>query len=264
MAAALLTAVPHWALEPLRNVSTRGLDELRFRLEQTTAIANTAVCVQTRQAGKLVWLAPPWRPETPPRSDDAAVCAGHTKVQWCTSKRRAFGCPLLCTGGMLPCDPRHWWKNMGHSAESFEQSAMLHAVALQVGAGGTVCEVGFNAGHGAVALLHGLQTNLIEFDLMAMPYSQLSRFAVEKAYPGRMRFIVGRSQRTIPTYAALAAADPDRNPLCDAWIVDGDHGKRALLDMQVHRQGQGPLAHATYYVVILRLPSTSLTTASRL
>ena len=67
----------------------------------------------------------------------------------------------------------------------------------------TVCEVGMNAGHSATTLLHGLQTRLIEFDLMALPYSNATVRLLEARYPGRIHVFPGRSQPVSYTHLTL-------------------------------------------------------------
>ena len=126
---------------------------------------------------------------------------------------------------------RWWGKIMGNSGQADGEVALLHAAASREGVR-TVCEVGFNAGHAATAMLHGLETRLVEFDLLSLPYSQHARAAIEQRYPGRASFHEGRSQLTIPEYAAKVAADATAHPPCDLWMVDGDHWKGALLDMR--------------------------------
>lgn len=140
----------------------------------------------------------------------------------------------LCnqTIGEEPCKmAKKWWRNMGHSGQVEAEIMLLNTLAQDPGVR-TVCEVGFNAGHAAVAMLHGTKTNLVEFDLLALPYSLAAKAAIEFVYPGRSRFFEGRSQITIPLYAARVALDPANHPPCDLWMVDGDHWKGALLDMR--------------------------------
>ena len=125
--------------------------------------------------------------------------------------------------------PSSWWANMGHSGQVLAEIELLRRLVNDSHVK-TACEIGFNAGHAAVALLDGLQTNLVEFDLLALPYSNASRAALEAAYPGRTRFIAGKSQVEVPKYAALVRQQLE--PRCDLWFVDGDHTHGTLLDMK--------------------------------
>ena len=56
-----------------------------------------------------------------------------------------------------------WWHSMGHVGQVIDEVKMLREYVKRPGVS-TVCEVGFNAGHSAIALLSGQQTKLIEFD----------------------------------------------------------------------------------------------------
>lgn len=136
----------------------------------------------------------------------------------------------LGANGAAGTDAETWWRKMGHTAQvpvqvSSLRSLLDHFPALRTG---TVCEIGFNAGHSAVLWLEGTQARVVEFDLLQLPYSFASRAFVEQRYPGRTTFEVGDSKVTARRYAGLV-----RNgtaPACDLWVVDGDHGIGAKHD----------------------------------
>ena len=94
---------------------------------------------------------------------------------------------------------------MGNSGTVPAETRLLPQLASRPGVS-TVCEVGFNAGHGAITLLHGLRTRLVEFDLLDLPYSAASKAYVRSLYPGRTAFhrgctgetLLAHSQRQIP------------------------------------------------------------------
>ena len=88
----------------------------------------------------------------------------------------------------------------------------------------TVCEIGFNAGHSAIVWLEGLDTRLKTFDVFRHPYSNASRNHIDRLYPGRVTFIRGKSQETVPRYISSVRAGVE--PPCDLWFVDGDHSHR--------------------------------------
>ena len=127
-------------------------------------------------------------------------------------------------------DAREWWLKMGHTAQVPAQVATLRGqldqhAHLRVG---TICEIGFNAGHSAVLWLEGTQARVIEFDLMALPYSHASRQYIEKRYPGRASFHIGDSDTTVAQHVERV-----RNGTvlpCDLWLIDGDHGIHARAD----------------------------------
>ena len=126
----------------------------------------------------------------------------------------------------------HWWKNMGHSAQRLDQIALLRTIVSSKALGPmrTVCEIGMNAGHSATTLLEGQQTVLIGFDLFTLPYSLATRRVLSEHYPNRTHYFHGRSQEEVPRYASRRNALGF--PLCDLWLVDGDHERGAILDMR--------------------------------
>ena len=87
------------------------------------------------------------------------------------------------------------------------------------------CEVGFNAGHSATVWLHGLATQLKTFDVFRLPYANASSVFIEQQYPGRVEFIKGPSQVTVPQY--IRRFQQGSAPSCDIWFIDGDHGHQA-------------------------------------
>ena len=130
----------------------------------------------------------------------------------------------------LNTNPREWWAIMGHTAQVPLQISSLRGqldrhTELR---NGTICEIGFNAGHSAIVWLEATHARLVEFDLLNLNYSHASRRWMEDRYPGRLTFHRGPSRLTVPQYASRVAngtADA-----CDLWLVDGDHGKNVEHD----------------------------------
>ena len=127
-----------------------------------------------------------------------------------------------------------FFKRNGNSAQVPEEIAMLRNAATgQLGAVSgrrhvrNICEIGFNAGHSAIVWLEGLNTTLKTFDVFRLPYSNASRYHIDRLYPGRVTFYKGRSAETVPRYIRDVRAGVE--PLCDVWFVDGDHGHTAPL-----------------------------------
>jgi len=89
------------------------------------------------------------------------------------------------------------------------------------------CEIGFNAGHSAAALLAAYpQTSLLSFDLAEHSYVDAAERYVAQLFPGRHTLIRGPSSLTVPRMA-------QSNPHCDLIFIDGDHRyEGALADLQ--------------------------------
>jgi len=132
--------------------------------------------------------------------------------------------------GHLSLTPKLWWDKMGHTAQVPLQVKSLRSQLDRYSGlrNGTICEVGFNAGHSAAVWLENTHAKLVEFDLLTLNYSHASRRFIEERYPGRVTFHQGPSRLTVSKYA-----EDVRNltaPPCDLWLVDGDHGKNVEHD----------------------------------
>ena len=131
----------------------------------------------------------------------------------------------------LKVEPQKWWATMGHTAEVPLQVTSLRGMLDRHAElrNGTICEVGFNAGHSAIVWLENTWTNLVEFDLLSLDYSAASRQFVSDRYPGRIAFHKGPSRETLPVYAQRVRSGTARP--CDLWLIDGDHGKHVETDL---------------------------------
>lgn len=87
---------------------------------------------------------------------------------------------------------------------------------------GTVCEIGFNAGHSALRFLAQSNASVYEFDLGAHHYSKVSANFLSKAFPERFHIAWGDSRTTVPAFHR-------KNPSvrCDLLVVDGFHSYSA-------------------------------------
>ena len=85
----------------------------------------------------------------------------------------------------------------------------------------TVCEIGMNAGSSAVIWLHGTDAQLQEFDMFERTYSRGTQSFLEAAFPSRVTFYPGPSQKTVLQYVQ-AVQSGEASP-CDLWYVDGNH-----------------------------------------
>ena len=102
-----------------------------------------------------------------------------------------------------------------------------------------VCEIGFNAGHSAIAWLEGrADSQLRSFELGSQPWHRPAAKFVQQRY-GRHRFgmTLGPSQTTVPKAEA-------RGLKCDILSIDGDHLLRpAMQDIANMRKLAKPGLH---------------------
>ena len=105
------------------------------------------------------------------------------------------------------------------------------------------CEIGFNGGHSAAAMLLANPGLLVHsFDLMAWRYSNRSQDLLKTMFGPRLTMHPGDSTLTVPAWTR-------RNPReCDVLFVDGDHGQNgARKDMVNMMWAAAPGAFAITY-----------------
>lgn len=81
-----------------------------------------------------------------------------------------------------------------------------------------ICEVGFNGGHSAFALMFGsLTSSLVSFDLMNKSFQPTAMMLIKGLFGNeRVDFVTGDSTVTIPKYSF-------KQGLCDVFSIDGGH-----------------------------------------
>jgi hypothetical protein len=101
------------------------------------------------------------------------------------------------------------------------------------------CEIGFNGGHSAAAVLQGTTARVHAFDVQKEAYSADSAALVSLAFPGRFFLDEGDSAETVPKFAETVGA------VCDVLMVDGDHAHAAArADIRNGRSIVVPCGHA--------------------
>ena len=108
-----------------------------------------------------------------------------------------------------------------------------------------VCEIGFNAGHSAIAWLTGSnRTLLYSFDLGNHYYARPMAEYIVSLFPGRISVILGDSKVTVPKFSS----ENKERISCDVIVIDGDHSfDGALADLRNMRS----LANSKNNIVIL-------------
>ena len=98
-----------------------------------------------------------------------------------------------------------------------------------------VCEIGFDAGHGAAIWLEGTEVErLNSFDLPFFsfaPYAMAGRALVDALYPTRVVLHDGNSDDTVRAHSLKVQAGAERP--CDIWFIDGSHqGRMPAKDLE--------------------------------
>lgn len=106
--------------------------------------------------------------------------------------------------------------------------------------GGVYCEIGFNGGHSATAmLLANPRLTVHSFDLQIWNYSAPLASVLRVQFGARFTMHAGNSQATVPEWARANPAS------CDVLFIDGDHTEKgARIDMQNMRAAAAPGAIA--------------------
>lgn len=98
-----------------------------------------------------------------------------------------------------------------------------------------ICEIGFNGGHSALAMLLGAPrgASLVSFDIGSKSYTPASAGFLEMVFPDRFQLVLGDSAVTVPQYAFERYGDAR----CDLVYIDGGHEEeeatRDLLSMSL-------------------------------
>ena len=83
----------------------------------------------------------------------------------------------------------------------------------------TICETGFNAGHGTLQWLTGSDhAHVYSFDIGSHYYTHPMADYLNSTFPGRFHLTFGDSLKTVPRFAAI---HPEVK--CDIILVDGGH-----------------------------------------
>ena len=98
----------------------------------------------------------------------------------------------------------------------------------------TYCEVGFNGGHTAAAVLSATKNVKVRsFDIGDYGDHTLRNAKwLSQIYPKRFNFTLGDSQWTIPQFAKRVSTRAE--PSCDVILVDGSHEQHATYKDLVH------------------------------
>lgn len=92
------------------------------------------------------------------------------------------------------------------------------------------CEVGFNGGHGTVAiLLASPQLHVHSFELGQFPYTHTAQEMVRAYFGDRFHTHNGDSKRIVPAFAEKLRTKHGRSDVCDIVLVDGDHSTEGTI-----------------------------------
>ncbi|CAN0034459.1 unnamed protein product, partial [Heterosigma akashiwo] len=125
----------------------------------------------------------------------------------------------------------------GHSGQYPGKIKVFQRLVQEYRSMSTVCEIGFNAGHSAMAFLAASsRIRVVSFDLgtnrapkgSGQTYAARAQDFVSSVFPGRSILVVGNASYTVPTFAEFS--HPFR---CDFILVDGGHSyEQAVDDLQ--------------------------------
>ncbi|GMH63304.1 hypothetical protein TL16_g03677 [Triparma laevis f. inornata] len=82
----------------------------------------------------------------------------------------------------------------------------------------TICEVGFNAGHGTLLWLASGAKKVLSFELGQYTYSTKAISFLSELYPNKFQVIMGDSLKTVPSFHDMFPEEK-----CNILFVDGGH-----------------------------------------
>ena len=181
-----------------------------------------APAATTRMADLLNMSAPAYRERFQPRTREQYLVAVATlwnmldrnierKLKGC---RRGPRCPGTPYGYMRPAQLEHY------SSFVWDKGPQIY------------CEVGFNGGHGTVAMmLANSRLTVHSFELAGYLYTMPAMELVQDYFGERFHFYRGDSTKLVPAFARNASHS------CDVLLVDGDHRfKGAFADIKSMRK----------------------------
>ncbi|CAE7203119.1 unnamed protein product [Symbiodinium natans] len=192
------------SLAAIRNLaSLRALNDIGL-LEQTVAIplpqpgANRAnqtssVCTDLRWVNRLL-----------PRGDRAAVALGHMLLSWVMLNSLRADRDGLVRMESTSSITQAWWLSQQASSATVRQ----------------ICEVGFNGGHSAWAMLASAppEAQMVSFDLISKSYTRSCHRVIRSVFSRRHRLLEGSSNVSVPHFISQNLAHK-----CDLIFIDGSH-----------------------------------------
>ncbi|CAJ1390186.1 unnamed protein product [Effrenium voratum] len=193
-------------LGALRALTDLGALELVANLEALGLEGANGTDESGGLAQDLRWLA-----KVLPRGDRGLVAMAHAVLSWVMVLSFVPDSDGLVRVESMSSITQAWWL-----AEQAASANVRH-----------ICEVGFNAGHSAFAMLLSADARMTSFDLMSKSYTPACHRLLRMALPHRHIMVEGPSNVTIPRFV-LGNLDHR----CDLIFIDGGHlEEEALWDL---------------------------------
>lgn len=196
----------------LKGLADVGIFDLIATLEGTTAlhtINRTSYHTMGPHQSRAQWLRNlatdlRWLMRVLPRGDRALVAIAHavaTHVMFSSLGADSDGYVRIESMSSIT---QAWWLA--------EQAAFAPTR--------NICEVGFNGGHSALAMLLSAPADakMLSFDLMSKSYTPSCQRLVRLAFPHRHRLVEGLSNVSIPRFVRA-----NLHTKCDLIFIDGGH-----------------------------------------
>ena len=197
----------------LRDVaSLRALEDVTL-LELITLIVDIQdanATSRSRASYDLQWLL-----RLLPRNDRSALAAGHLVLSWVMLNSVRADSDGYVRLESMSSITQAWWLSRQASFATVRQ----------------ICEVGFNGGHSAWAMLSGASptAQMVSFDLISKSYTQACHRVLRSTFPRRHRLVDGSSNVSIPQFISQNLAHR-----CDLIFVDGGHTEADAISDLLH------------------------------
>jgi len=145
-----------------------------------------------------------WLMKLLPRGDRSAVALGHVVLTW-----------VMLNSLRADSDGFVRMESASSITQAFWLSQQTSPVTVR-----QICEVGFNGGHSAWAMLSSAlsTTQLVSFDVISKSYTRACHRIIRSTFPRRHRLVEGFSNVSVPRFISQNIGHK-----CDVIYIDGSH-----------------------------------------
>lgn len=202
---AVASDVVQEGLETIRDLaSVRALSDIGFL--ETLLIPLLTNARQWRQANLTSRVSTDlrWLMKLLPRGDRAAVALGHVVLTWVMLNSLRADSDGFVRMESASSITQAWWLSQQASSVAIRQ----------------ICEVGFNGGHSAWAMLSSAlpTAQLVSFDLISKSYTRACHRVIRSTFPRRHKLVEGFSNVSVPHFISQ-----NMGHKCDVIFIDGSH-----------------------------------------
>ena len=156
-----------------------------------------------------------WLKDLLPRGDRALIAISHAVLSWMMFSSLGADSDGYVRIESMSSMTQAWWLAEQAASASVRK----------------ICEVGFNGGHSALAMLLSASSSskMLSFDLMSKSYTPACHRLIRAVFPRRHILIEGSSNVTVPRFVLA-----NLHSKCDLIFIDGGHAEEEALADLLH------------------------------